>query len=123
MKLRVRGNSIRLRLTQTEVARIAAGEPVEERTVFAADARFAYRFETDATLDAPVARYRDGTMCIAWPKEDAVAWATSERVGLAASCAIPDGALQLAVEKDFACLAPRAGGEDIDTFPHPRAGS
>ena len=69
----------------------------------------------------PAARY--GTMCIAWPKDVAVAWARSEQVGLAASCAIPDGTLQLVVEKDFACLAPRAGSEDVDTFPHPRAGS
>lgn len=122
MKLRVRGNSIRLRLTQGEVARIAAGEPVEETTVFAADARFGYRFEADAALAAPAARYQGGTMCIAWPKDVAVAWARNEQVGLAASCAIPDGTLQLVVEKDFACLAPRAGSEDVDTFPHPRAG-
>jgi hypothetical protein len=32
MKLRIRGNSIRLRLSRGEVARIAAGEGVEERT-------------------------------------------------------------------------------------------
>ncbi|MEO6952761.1 MAG: hypothetical protein ABI321_13210 [Polyangia bacterium] len=121
MKLRVRGNSIRLRLTRAEVARIAGGESVEEVTVFSADARFGYRFECDATIASAAARYTDGTMCIVWPAQDAVAWARSEQVGLAASCSIPDGMLQLVVEKDFACLAPREGGEDVDTFPHPRA--
>ncbi|MBL9108770.1 MAG: hypothetical protein JNM74_05850, partial [Myxococcales bacterium] len=34
MKLRTRGRSIRLRLTRTEVARLAAGERVEERVPF-----------------------------------------------------------------------------------------
>ena len=89
--------------------------------MFSADARFGYRLETDPVLAAPAARYEHGTMRIAWPQSEAVAWARSEVVGLKASCAIPGGTLELVVEKDFACLAPREGSDDVDSFPHPGA--
>ena len=36
MKLRIRGNSIRLRLTQSEVARVAMGGSLESQTDFGA---------------------------------------------------------------------------------------
>lgn len=49
MKLRIRGNSIRLRLTQSEVARVAMNGSLESQTVFGARAfRFALVIRDDA---------------------------------------------------------------------------
>jgi hypothetical protein len=122
MKLRIRGNSIRLRLGQAEVGRIASGQAVEETTAFGGAARFGYRF-LPAELESPAAHFHAGTITISWPKDAARAWAESQDVGLSVALPLDEGALQITVEKDFACLVPREGKEDVDTFPHPRAGS
>ena len=57
------------------------------------------------------------------PQALAAEWCTSEQVTLAHSQSVPQGILQITLEKDFACLAPRAGEDESDNFPHPQAGT
>ncbi len=116
MKLRIRGNSIRLRLTKSEVATLGAGGRVQEETVFSTTNKFAYALE--ATNVAQVeANFTDGCINIRIPQHEAQAWANTESVGIEAE----QSALKIIIEKDFACLSPR-GEEDSDTFEHPRTG-
>jgi hypothetical protein len=55
------------------------------------------------------------------PKEEATAWAESNRIGICATVDLgPVDALDLIVEKDFACLD-LSDADNLDTFPNPNA--
>jgi len=125
MKLRIRGNSIRLRLKQSEVDRIATGEVVADETAFPGGS-FHYRLFAD-DRDTMSADFDDGAISVGLPHTMATAWAAGDQVSLLGEQASPGGApLTILVEKDFACLTPgdnRAGEDDEDTYPHPDAES
>ena len=113
MKLRIRGNSIRLRLTQSEVERIKALDPVEEKTEFPNGQDFKYSLSVSDNLSA---NFSDGKMMISISKQNAENWVGSDEVGIYETI----GNLQISIEKDFKCLTPRKDEEDTDTFPHPK---
>ncbi|MEO0996498.1 MAG: hypothetical protein AAFX58_03170 [Pseudomonadota bacterium] len=124
MKLRIRGDSIRLRLTRGEVERIGAGETVAETTRLGAGTVFEYRLVPDAAAQIPAAVLRAAVLEIRLPRAQARAWALGDEVGISASQPVDAGAtLDLLVEKDFACLAPRPGEDESDMYEHPEAGS
>jgi len=123
MKLRIRGNTIRLRLKRGEVDRIAAGTSVAEETRFP-DSILAYSLEVSGNSDIS-ARFDDGSLVVSLPKSKLMAWARSDEVSLIADQKLPgSGSLSLLIEKDFKCLEPghhRDCDDDEDTFPHPSA--
>lgn len=128
MKLRIRGNSLRLRLTKSEVERIGEGGRVEESIIFAPGQRLTYALEAAADAARIEAGYRDGLITVRLPRTVATEWATTGQVSLedeqVLTGAEGDGAtLRLLVEKDFACLTERRGADDADTFPHPLEGT
>lgn len=116
MKLRIKGNTIRLRLTRTEVAEIGAGREVREVTEFSPTSEFVYRLQS-ASIEAVAANFNDNCLKINLPQAIAKAWASSNDVGIEAT----QQQLNIIIEKDFACLSPR-GEEDSDTFEHPMTG-
>ena len=121
MKVRIRGNSIRLRLKRAEVDRIASGQSVEERTHFAG-AVLVSRLEVCA--NAEFSADFDGSAIVVSVPETAVArWAEGDEVSLYAEQATPQSdRLTILIEKDFSCLEPghhRNCEDDEDTFPHP----
>lgn len=122
MKLRIRGNSVRLRVTQTEVESIRAGEAVSETTDFGGGRRLTYRLAADPAAPAMCAAYADGVITVSVPAGEAQRWTETDLVSLAAEQAADDGGtLSILVEKDFQCLAPREGEDESDMFPHPEA--
>ncbi|MEM1262734.1 MAG: hypothetical protein AAGH76_10090 [Pseudomonadota bacterium] len=120
MKIRLRGNSIRLRLTRSEVDVIGHGESVSERTVFPNGAVLATTL-TASDGSKLCVEFRDAELIVTAPAAALNRWALGDAVGLD-DLASPDN-FTVVVEKDFSCLSPRAGGDDDDTFPHPEAGS
>ena len=60
MKLRIRHNSIRLRLTQTEVTQLRDAGTVEEHIEFEQGQRLTYRIHSDPDRQTLNAEYRDG---------------------------------------------------------------
>ncbi|MBS0580405.1 MAG: hypothetical protein JSR36_14210 [Proteobacteria bacterium] len=123
MKLRIKGASLRLRLTQAEVRALAAEGQVEEQVPFAGNARFTYRLSRDAGVASLEARFSGGVLAVRIPEAQARHWCTSEDVTLSASEAVGADTLRITVEKDFACLAPRSDEDESDNFPHPQAGA
>jgi hypothetical protein len=115
MKLRIRGNSIRLRVTQSEVGKIKTTGLVEEKTDFPNGEDFIYQISIAQTGNLS-ASFSNGKIEILLPQEIADNWADSDEVGIYGA----DGNIQIAIEKDFKCLTPRQGDEDTDTFPHPK---
>ena len=119
MKLRIWGNSVRLRLSQGEVERFANDGKVEESVEFAPGERaFTYAIESDESRQNVAAGYANDRLCVYVPKTLAIEWAASDEVGIEST----DGAIgpRVLVEKDFACLTPRAGEDESDMFPHPQ---
>ena len=82
MKLRIKGNSIRIRLTKSEVSQIKLGKAVEEVLSFSADSKFIYRFIPLADTRKMIAQINQGNIEVSGPLAELVEWATSDRVAL-----------------------------------------
>ncbi len=123
MKLRIRDNSIRLRLTRSEVVAIRDDGLLRSFVAFPDGTRFEYALESSPASVAPNAQYTDHAMVIRLPESTVREWADSDQVAIASEQAVDnDGVLSILVEKDFACLSPREGEDESDMFPHPEAG-
>lgn len=129
MKLRLRDDTIRLRLTRSEVEALAEHGRLEAETRLAG-ARLVYAVEAAETTTAPEARLtlasHRAELVVCLSRDRVRAWAAGDEVGLYGTQEIPEtgDALSLSVEKDFRCLQPRDEAEDPpDAFPHPREGS
>lgn len=120
MKLRIRGSSLRLRLTQGEVKALVDGGRVEEETSFGSS-RLVYalvlaerpgapKLEASLRVSGAEARLEVQVEATA-----ARAWAHGAEVGLESDAA----ALRVLVEKDYACLKDRPHEDDTDAFPNP----
>ena len=124
MKLRIRDNSIRLRLARAEVNDLRESGVVTSRTGFPGVREFQYSLESSPASVNPAAFYSDNEIKVRLPETMVLAWATTEQVSIRGEQVLDDGAtLSILVEKDFACLAPRAGEDESDMFPHPDAGT
>ncbi len=123
MKLRVRGNSIRLRLKRNEVERLAAGNRLVEETDFPESA-FSYSLELSDGEDMH-ASFENGSIAVSLPREILPEWVDTDLVTLYSEQKLSgDGMLKILVEKDFSCLEPghhRNCEDDEDTYPHPSA--
>jgi len=123
MKLRIRGNSIRLRLKRGEVKSLAAGNKLVEETAFPGSA-FSYSLELSDNEDM-VASFDAGRIEVSMPREIIPEWADTDLVTLYSEQDLSgNGKLEILVEKDFTCLEPghhRNCEDDQDTYPHPSA--
>jgi hypothetical protein len=117
MKLRIRGNFIRLRLTRSEVDRFAADGRVEESVDFGPDKpKFNYVLESVPAADGAFAEFANNTVFVFVPEDEARMWVRSEQVGIESS---EVSGLRVLIEKDFACLQARPGENEADAFPNP----
>lgn len=114
MKLRIKGDSLRLRLTRGEVERFASTGELTE-TMHLPGACLTYALRSDAGGRGMSARLQGSGLTVILPGEMALRWAGSDQVSLSGR----DGPLHILVEKDFACLKPREGEDDSDAYPHP----
>ncbi len=117
MKLRIKGDSIRLRLTRSEVRELVDRGRVAESTHFPDGSVLGYELEADAAAAAIVARSTAGALVVTVPKAAVDGWARSADVALHAELPLGRGALQILVEKDFPCLTSRPDEDDSDAFP------
>lgn len=124
VKLRIRDNSIRLRLTRSEVDALRASGVVAATTGFPGGRELRYRVESSPASVNPAAFFSDNAITVRLPESAVLGWATSEQVSLAGEQLLDDGSrLQILVEKDFACLTEREGEDESDMYPHPDAKS
>ena len=120
MKLRIKGDSLRLRLTQGEVSELAQHGVVADCVRFGGGASLFYRLTRDRHAQAIGASYVDGVIDVRLPEQVALTWCRSNEVTLAgAQPAAADAELRIVVEKDFACLTAREGEDESDNFPNP----
>jgi hypothetical protein len=119
MKLRIHGNSLRLRLSQSDVAQFSKTGFVEESIQFAPGASFAYALESLSSLKTPQALYGNGFLRIQVPGADATDWVRSDRVGISGDQLLESGKhLSILIEKDFQCLH-GDDARDPNAYPNP----
>ena len=124
MKLRIRDNSVRLRLTRGEVDTLRSDGVVSAATGFPGGREFQYRVESSPAIVNPAAFFSDNVIAVRLPETAVLAWASTDQVSIPGDQLLDDGSrLQILVEKDFACLAPREDEDQSDMFPHPGAGT
>lgn len=121
MKLRIRGDSIRLRLTEPEVRALAATGVVEEAVRFPGAAMLTYRVESGPHADGVHAGLAKSCVWVRLSESAVARWATSEDVGIEGVQTLTGGGvLRISVQKDFACLHPLDGREkEAGAYPHP----
>lgn len=120
MKLRIRGNSIRLRLTKGEVEQLAETGKVVDAVAFGPTSP-GLRYELRTMADSETrARFEDNCLSVSIPTNEAQNWIRSEQIGIEAVQPIDGNIfLPILVEKDFVCLKERDGEDDTDAFPNP----
>jgi len=119
MKLRIRGNSIRLRLTQTEVAHLAAGESVREICRLTPLDHFSILLQTWNLSVFQVKKDKD-TLHISVPESLVLSWSVNQEEGFYGTQNNgTEDPLRIAVEKDFSCLTVGAGEDESDNYPNP----
>jgi hypothetical protein len=125
MKLRIKGNSLRVRVSRSEVRKLLAGDCLQETIYFAPEksAKFTYALRQEASLSRPAVQYTESRIVILMPADQAIAWGLTDQVGIAENIGLGSlGSLGLLIEKDFACLD-RSEEDNEDTFPNPNAGA
>ena len=121
MKLRIDGDSIRLRLSRSEVAEFAERGRVEDTVRFGHGAVLRYVLESAQNARSTRARFDYDCIRVSVPGQVAGQWAATDEVSITAEQPL-EGRHQLSIviEKDFQCLH-KPGEKDEDAFPNPLA--
>ncbi|MBI1222526.1 MAG: hypothetical protein GC180_07980 [Bacteroidetes bacterium] len=121
MKLRIKGDSIRIRLSKSEVDHFTQNGKYEAYTHFPNGKSFEYGLQVSNKCDSLTAELTEKGMLLCMPRNWADEWLTTQKVGFESRISLPQGGeLYLLLEKDFQCLD--ANTEDqSDMYPNPLA--
>ncbi len=125
MKMRIKGNALRLRLGQSEVERMITKGVVAESITFGGGGRQRLEYILCSTPDARAvtAVFDDGRVVVRVPSELVHLWGTTDQVGIDAAQTTPGGeVLNILIEKDFECLDAPVGESQEDAFRRPHLG-
>ena len=101
MKIIIKGNSIRFRLTKSEVQKLADSGKLEESTSFTGST-FYYAIISDLYISQLKAEYEGNKITLTVPADFTAKWPLNNVIGLEARD--NNGDLYLLLEKDFICL-------------------
>ena len=122
MKLRIKGNSIRLRLLQSEVKRLESAGTISEETRFGirTDQTLKYAIAVTDGVEELTTEFSDNQILVMLPEETALAWCRGDAIGMEKTIEI-DGetSLHVLVEKDLECIGRPDDPDRADAFPHP----
>ena len=117
MKLRLHNDSLRLRLSQSEVAQFEEAGRVESTVPFPGGRSLIYSIAA-ADVTELSATLNDGSVAVLVPKPMARTWLSPDQTGMENPSSTP----RILIEKDFQCLH-RSTEEDADGFPNPLRGA
>lgn len=119
MKLRIKGNSLRIRLSKTEVSLLSSGTTLEDSTSFG-PSRFVYLVQPVEKGDTLSASYEEGVITLYVPQSLLQDWPHNQVVGFDARMPVSDSAeLYLLLEKDFKCLDTEVAEDQSDFYENP----
>ncbi len=118
MKLRIKGNSLRLRLSKTEIEKLAVADYLEERTPFGNNS-FRYALQITDAANELTADFDGSKITVFIPEILVKDWAVNNVVGFNATQQVNDTeSLYILVEKDFKCLD-EATEDQQDNYENP----
>jgi hypothetical protein len=123
VKFRIQGNSLRLRISKSELARCAETGLLQETVYFGLErgSELTYVLAQEDNGPGLKVEASAGRLTVLVPSEVARTWAQSDQVGIDGAVDLGDrGTLSILVEKDFACID-RSDEENADAFPNPTA--
>lgn len=120
MKIRIQGNSVRYRLTRSEVASLKKDGHYKQQTAFNGK-NFVYAVAAKENITGLQAEFKEDTITLYLPKKESLTWPDIDRVGYENKMVLNDGQiLNLLLEKDFVCLDERVEDQS-DNYPNPKA--
>ena len=120
MKLRIKGNSIRFRLTQSEVKIVEQTGLVKDQIKFSNSISLEYEIKAATGLEYVEATYSENKITLKVNESLIRDWTRSDQVTISSTFDFSsDENLTILIEKDFKCLSPRDEDES-DMFPHPK---
>ena len=112
MKIRIKGNSLRYRLTKTDIASFERDGYLEESTNFGTQV---FKYALQRTLTGQLtADFTNNTIIMYMPADLALEWTSTDRVGYENN----SNQMYLLVEKDFKCLD-NVAEDQSDNYPNP----
>jgi len=123
MKLRIQGNSLRLRLRQREVAHLHEQGRLSESMLLGAGPEDVFNYSLEAYPGVTVEVLREPAgLSIRLPAAWAAELAQTDRIGVDVEVPVAPGvAVRIKVEKDYACLTERPDEDESDAFPNPES--
>jgi len=112
MKLRIHGDSLRLRLNRSDVKQFLETGIRKESIQFGSGSKLTYTLESSSQVSEMEAHYSQDCIRVVLPLGLAQEWASSDRISLSLDPAENSGP-SLLIEKDFKCLH----DEDSKTEP------
>ena len=120
MKIRIQGNSVRYRLTRSEVESLKKDGHYKQQTAFNGK-NFVYAVAAKENITGLQAEFKEDTITLYLPKNESLTWPDIDRVGYENKMVLNDGqVLNLLLEKDFVCLDERVEDQS-DNYPNPKA--
>ncbi|PIB22806.1 DUF7009 family protein [Maribacter sp. 4G9] len=119
MKIRIKGNTVRYRLTKSEVETLAQTGYYKEETPFG-KRTFVYAIKVDAATPELHADFVNDTITLYLNERKAVSWANNDLVGFSSEIKMAKGTtLSLLLEKDFVCMD-NTDEDQSDNYPNPK---
>ncbi|WBV56193.1 hypothetical protein PFY10_18530 [Chryseobacterium daecheongense] len=112
MKIRIKDNSMRFRLTQSEVAKLGEDGMISSFTEFV-DRPFIYSIERTEDVDLSAA-FIENRIVLKMPATMITEWISTDRVGFEGQT----GKIKLLIEKDFVCID-NTVEDQSDNYPNP----
>jgi hypothetical protein len=115
VKLRIQGNSLRLRLTQRDVAQLSESGRVESLIEVSPGQELVYLLEGSFYANSVTAAFDGRAIKVTVPAHVITEWVKTDQISIETpSQASP----HVLIEKDFQCLHGR-GEQDHDAYAHP----
>lgn len=120
MKLRIKGNSIRIRLSKSEVDYFGTTGYLVEKTEFG-NSELVYALQSKTNSNEISANFEGNTVLVTIPENLKKEWVETDIIGLENKLDIGMGKqLFLLIEKDFVCLD-NTLEDQSDNYPNPNA--
>ena len=104
MKIRIKGNSLRIRLSKTEVGSLSSGSVLKDATSFIYNTLY-YQVMPVNNSSSMRADFEHNTITLYVPQQLLEGWADDSRVGFESEMQVSNlQHLRLLLEKDFKCL-------------------
>jgi hypothetical protein len=98
MKLRIQGNSIRLRLSDQEIVQVQAGQSIIEKLSFGEASELIYSLDSSPHVNSVQANFNGRTVQVLVSKKILSAWAHSNEVSIQND---RSERVSILIEKDF----------------------